>query len=275
MSWGLARAYARTYGAVKDRWDVNLPGLGWVLRRVREPREFELAGQRMLFDPRVAGCYDRMIAGQFNERETWLFIQQALDRVKFRVTFVEVGANVGEFLIPVAGHPKVNRVIGYEPHPVCAEVCVRNAQVNHLINVEVRTALVGDGRYHPFSINSRNANASSIGSGGALRPTVRLDDELRDVHAPTILLIDVEGAEPLVLRGAAEFIARAQPLIIFEYNYVSRRHFTLSDVRALLGDHYDVWRLRRDGRLDRDVENSWNCVAIARDSEFERLKPVR
>ncbi|HET9438797.1 MAG TPA: FkbM family methyltransferase [Longimicrobiales bacterium] len=271
MRWQLTRAYARAYGAVKDATGVNLRGLGWMLRHVRKEHEFELAEQRMLFHPAVGGCYDRLIAGQFNERETYQFIVRAIAMAAAPVTFVEVGANVGEFLIPLAAQPKVKHAIGYEPHPVCAAVCQRSALMNGLSNVEVRSHLVGDGMLQPFHINTANPNASAIDPNGELIPTVRLDDELRDVAAPLIMLIDVEGAEPLVFDGARETVKRTTPLIVFEYNYISRRHYSLAKVQGMLGSRYRIYRLRRDGSLDDKVEKSWNCVAVPKDSEFQAL----
>ena len=43
-------------------------------------------------------------------------------------------------------------------------------------------------------------------------------DSLEEVkqYAPDFIKLDVEGAEPLVLRGAAETILRAKPIILYE-----------------------------------------------------------
>ena len=83
-----------------------------------------------------------------------------------------------------------------------------------------------------------------------------------------IILIDVEGAEPLVMVGGREFMAVNLPLIIFEYDTLSRRYFSLAEIRATLGSRYEIFRLRQDGKLDRDFGQSWNCVAVSIDSAF-------
>ena len=90
-----------------------------------------------------------------------------------------------------------------------------------------------------------------------------------------VLMIDVEGYEPNVLRGARELITKLKPLIIFEYNFVSKQHFEMNDIRQLLGDQYDIFRLRKDAMLDGDVVNAWNCVAVPRNSEFEGILQQR
>lgn len=64
------------------------------------------------------------------------------------------------------------------------------------------------------------------------------------------------------------FIRRVRPLIVFEYNIVSKRHFHLCDIEALLGDSYNIYRLREEGLLDSQTDNAWNCVAVPRGSVF-------
>ena len=270
LNWHLARWYAWLYGRVKDATGANLRGLGWLQWRVRREHVFQLAGQQMLFEPSVAGCYGRLLAGEFNELATYEFLLRAIDAAPADVTFLEVGANVGEFLIPIAAQPRVRRAIGYEPQLACAAVCARSAQLNHLPNVEIRTSLVGNGSVQLFLIDEKNPNASAIGSGEPMH-TVCIDDDVPDLAAPLVMLIDVEGAEPLVLEGARETVARLLPLIVFEYNYVSRRHYQIQDISALLGSRYKIFRLRGDGTLDMQLEQSWNCVAIPANTSFEVL----
>jgi FkbM family methyltransferase len=253
---------------VKDVSGVRLRGLGRLLRLVRGDRAITLAGRRYWFDARIAGSYDLLVGGRFNEPETHAFLTHVLDRSDQPLTFVDVGANVGEFLISVAGHARTARAIGFEPHPLCADACERSAALNDFTHVRVERALVGDGEVHPFRVDETCPNVSGIGPGGEPFRTLRLDERLAEVRAPVILLIDVEGAEPLVLRGASRMLARVRPLVIFEYNHVSRSRYPLDEVRGLLGEGYRVHRLRADGRLDAHVEESWNCVAVPSDTAF-------
>jgi hypothetical protein len=91
-----------------------------------------------------------------------------------------------------------------------------------------------------------------------------LDEFLPQISTDlAMLLVDVEGSEPEVLRGGLNLIRKLQPLIIFEYNdAVSKKCYPISEIQAILGDAYSLHRLRGDGRLDQDVEHAWNCVAI-------------
>jgi hypothetical protein len=106
-------------------------------------------------------------------------------------------------------------------------------------------------------------------------PQVRLDEHHSLTTIPSgslvVLMIDVEGYEPKVLMGGGRFIERIQPLIIFEYNFVSKRYFRLGNIQDILGPGYRIYRLRVDGLLDGENEKAWNCVAIPVGTEFEKF----
>ena len=98
-----------------------------------------------------------------------------------------------------------------------------------------------------------------------------LDAACADLEGEVLMLIDVEGAELRVLTGARKLIDRLHPLIIFEFNEVSRRDFQLEQIRAVLGEGYTIHRLRPDGWLDDDLRQTWNCVAVYGASAWSEL----
>lgn len=272
MLWNISRIYARAYARVKDTTGRNLKGLGFLLRRIDRDREFEACGLRWFFDHRIGGTYMRLVGGSHNEPETQSILRFVADRVSAPLTFIDVGANIGEMVVEMAAHPKVKQVIGFEPHPVCAEVCRRNLQLNGL-SADVRNVLVGDGSAQPYIIDPNYAPTSGIRHDVAdapRKPTVKLDNELA-LNGEAVLLIDVEGAELDVMKGGQCFIREQRPLVIFEYNYVNRRLYTLDAVAAVLGDGFELYRLRLDGKLDRDTSDTWNCVAVHRESSFRPI----
>jgi hypothetical protein len=101
-----------------------------------------------------------------------------------------------------------------------------------------------------------------------------LDSEIDAValtESNIILLVDVEGYELNVIRGGGGLINNTKPLIIFEYHNETKKVFTLMSMQHALGDTYQIYRVRQDAMLDRDVENAWNCVAIPKGSQFESI----
>ena len=275
MTFLLSKIYARLYGWLQDRFGVQLRGLGYVLRLNRRDCVFSIRGQAMYFDHRVAAAYGRLVAGSWNEPETHVFLETVFATDAGPLAFVDVGASVGEFVIDVARRDNVTRVVAFEPLEECASALRRSAALNGRSQVEVVPMLVNeDGHPGILSYDARRPTASAAGTGsGASReiPATTLDHVLAGLDGKVVLLIDVEGAEPGVLRGGREFLRRCAPLIIFEYNSVSREHFNLDDIREVLGEGYAIYRLSGAGTLDLDVERSWNCVAVSAASPFMPL----
>jgi FkbM family methyltransferase len=260
LAFTIARSYARVYAIAKERFGIDLPGLGFVMRRIRHDTVLHVNGVKIKFDHRMPGAYDLMIAGIINEPETDLLLRRT---VRADTTVVDVGASVGGVALPVA--TRARSVFAFEPQPMAAAVLRESVALNGLQNIRVFEQLVGDGESYAFHTDARRPSAAGITGRGGIQ-SVQLDDVLSDTEAPLILIIDVEGFEPAVLRGAMATIKRLRPLIIFEYNDVSRSMYKIGDVRDLLADDYDIYRLRRDGRLDHAFDDAWNCVAVPRTS---------
>ena len=251
-------------------------GLGFLLRHIDKDRVIEVHGQKMYLNHKVAGCYDLLIDGHYNEPETHKFFALLMERLDFPVMFVDVGANVGEMITDLARYECVTSIVGFEPYPGCAYACRATAELNgHQKKICIIEKALSD-RPGPakFSFNQKSPGASSLKSVDELDASnvyaSTLDIELGDCSTPAILLIDVEGAEPLVLAGGKQLMSANRPLIIFEYNALSRKYFTLDDIRSTLGPCYEIFRLRQDGHLDRDLSNTWNCVAIHDGSKFRQ-----
>lgn len=202
-----------------------------------------------------------------------------LDKVTGTVDFIDVGASVGEMVIPMAKHKKVHHVTAFEPQFECAIAIEKSAQLNGIKNLSVVPCAASDksGKVN-FSSSINNPTAASISSDfsddSPAVSCVTLNDTISINNTEQlIILIDVEGHEPAVLRGAEKLIKEAQPLIIFEYNATSKKYFTLEDIQNILPPSYKFYRLRPngDGRLDNNLNDTWNCVAVSSASEFAQI----
>ncbi len=63
----------------------------------------------------------------------------------------------------------------------------------------------------------RDLGAAAASAETIQVPVARLDDEIPEDFAPTLIKIDVEGGEVNVVRGALETISRYGPVILFEH----------------------------------------------------------
>ena len=277
FTFRLAQLYSYIYGIAKHYFNFHIRGLGFILRRVKVDRRISVFGRHLWFDHRLAEAYARPLSGSWNEPETHRFISLIFSGIS-NSTFIEVGGNIGEILVDVASHSNSGGCIVFEPNPQCVEVIIRNVAINSLKRCQIIPKAVGDktgsvkmyfGSHSPTA-SVLSPESKSVGIDVEL---TTLDHELEHIELGdnVLLLVDVEGYEPQVLRGAAALIKEKRPLIIFEYNEGSKEHYKLSEIQDLLGAGYQIYRLRTDAYLDEDVENAWNCVAIPCDSVFQAI----
>ena len=251
----------------------NVRGLGFFLRNIRANLVIDVHGSEMYFDSTIGGSYGCLIGGMWTEPETHLLLDRVLEATPNVRCFIDVGANIGEMILDIAARRKAVKVIGFEPIQECANAIEQSVALNHWENVDIRMKAVGESiGTGLIAIDRRSPNASALaGVGvqcGVPVEISTLDVEIGDVEGEAILLIDVEGSELSVVRGGREFIHRRRPLIIFEYNHISRKHFTLDQMRSELGSDYTILRLRRDGFLDENLQETWNCVGAHMETSF-------
>ena len=276
MIFSIVRMYSILYGFVKDHFKLNLPGLGYALRKIKSDHILDIHGRKMFLGHKVAVCYGRHISGAWNEPETHIFLNSLIQQVQSPIAFVDVGANIGEMVIDVSRHHNVTKIIAFEPLADCVEAIEKSLDLNQVKNYLIIEKLVSDGIGQASFGASRSLGGSSVLSHESTASTnqvatTTLDHELDSVVDDTIILIDVEGYEPQVLKGGLQFINRRKPLIIFEYNHVSKMHFNSDDIQTILGDQYSIHRLRSDATLDTDIEHAWNCVAVPSNTKFSKI----
>jgi len=230
----------------------------------------------MFFDHRVASSYGILIVGRWNEPETHLFFRKVLPSITDDFLFIDVGANVGEMVLDVSGYSNCAGIVAFEPISECAEVIGKTSELNNIEHVTVVNKAVsstnGDVKF-AFNISSPSGSHVVSDSDRTTRSVsaCTLDQVLEECSGNVVLLIDVEGLELEVLKGGSSLLERTRPLIIFEYNSISKETFTIKDVQKILGNGYSIYRLREDARLDRDFSNSWNAVAIHQNSRFKSV----
>jgi FkbM family methyltransferase len=119
-------------------------------------------------------------------------------------TFVDVGANVGTYAVPLAKHVgDGGRVIAIEPHPVSSARLAFNARASSLGNLSLVVAAAGDidGELM-IETDGGNLGASHISASGGIRvPAKKLLTIFRvnDIASIDALKIDVEGYEDRAL----------------------------------------------------------------------------
>ena len=194
------------------------------------------SGARLFLPPQWRGAGATMIfavRGHYERELTYLrhFISPGM-------VVVDGGANCGIYSVAagrLAGPS--GRVIAFEPGAETFSVLRRNIHLNHLTNVRAYCAALSDKDgtarlYHhkhgPNSFSLALPKNAVIDSEEVVTRT--LDEVIREegIDRVGLIKLDVEGAEELALRGAAQVTAHSHPTIIFEVNAAAAKQLSLA-----------------------------------------------
>jgi FkbM family methyltransferase len=185
----------------------------------------------------------------------------------------DIGANVGLFTFAAAhlAGPK-GSVLAVEADAWLAALLRQTESLEAgAAPVAVLCAAVSDADgFADFAIATRGrstnhltavAGSTQTGGSRAVHPvaTARLDTLLERFGPPTLVKIDVEGAEAICLRGADALLDRARPRLVCE---VSAEH--AEEVTALLKrHHYQIYDAAEEPSRRRAVDPApWATLAL-------------
>jgi len=166
----------------------------------------------------VDGCWGRHLT---------TLISQILD--KSSGVMLDIGANIGANTIPLAVEHDNIKFYCYEPHPEVFHRLKSNVRLNRLDNVLATNCAISNSEEETLSFyaqkNSLNMGLSSL----RLNPDIDEYDEITvpisgvdkmfedSSEAVSVIKIDTQGAEPMVLQSASQTIKRDRPVIFFEF----------------------------------------------------------
>jgi FkbM family methyltransferase len=174
-------------------------------------------------------------------------------------TAFDVGANVGLVSLELCSRFAGDlRVVSFEPLPELAKHLAISAELNDF-DIRVFDCLVGDQAGEQTLFVPRHSVHASVLARShrakpMVRPVIRLDDLVFDgsVEPPTMMKIDVEGAEMSVLTGARRLLHEYQPSLVFEADANMQRFGrSRADLFAELQHHapYRMFAVTRTSEL--------------------------
>jgi FkbM family methyltransferase len=213
--------------------------LRWYLRHARHPLKAYIVGHFWYLFERADVWINYDNAGVINvglgdylQRQIFFddyYERPLVDWLKSTLrpedVFWDVGANIGAVTLVAAR--LCRKVVAFEPDPRSLERLVRNVQANRLSGVEIVSSALGSeaGTARLYQASNANSGMTSLVAGRADTTgetsvtVVRADDLIaaRPELAPTIMKIDVEGAEHLVVGGATTLLRSGQlRALVFE-----------------------------------------------------------
>jgi FkbM family methyltransferase len=229
----------RTYVRVERLWERDFPivrarrairQLEPLLSRIGVVRPVRIEvdpGVSLLLDPAEDVARTILISRQGKwEPEVWAAISSGLAE---GAVFFDVGAHVGYDSLKAARLVgERGRVVAFEPNPNTVMLLRSNIEASHAHNVIVQPIACTDSEQSLTLFdstpggNSGSSSLSQANAGALTRPyTVRgrpIDDVVSELGLARVdvLKADVEGAELMVLRGAAQTLRRFHPKLILE-----------------------------------------------------------
>jgi FkbM family methyltransferase len=202
-----------------------------------------LAGREILIAPERSVSWGELAAGTFDAS-----MYRALEGMPLAgATFWDIGAHFGYHSLAfavLAG--ELGRVVAFEPNPFNQDRfklhLERNPELARRIDLQTVALSASDGETtFTFSpeIDDGMSSCSFINDARPPREaeayagfrqervkTMTIDTFFagRKGPAPTVIKIDVEGAEGLVLRGARKFFADHRPVILMEVHNIRLMH---------------------------------------------------
>lgn len=204
-------------GILLKKWArASIPTGVRVWTRVRSGRG---AGLWVHLDPRFESCY--------LERSYEAEVTRALlAHLAPGGVFYDVGAHIGLFSLIAARHlAGCGCVFAFEPDPVNFQRIEEHASRNGIDSIHVVTKAVwsSGGRMRflrDTAQSSRNRGSlteESFGDESAIEvETISLDDFAHAHEPPTVIKIDVEGAEAHVLGSCRDVLSANRPVIVCE-----------------------------------------------------------
>jgi FkbM family methyltransferase len=237
--------------SMRDRARAFLRTFGYELRRLKPPapKPADLPNRRVataFYRGRPFRCFlgdylgESILTGAIWDQE----VEQILDRLAPRLGrghVIEVGANIGASMLPIASKYPQLTFHCIEPVPDFFRLLQENARLVGVENVELHNIAVGavDGGPIELQVQEGTAGALALYHGHRFREripaVVRTLDSLFASMEVRFLKLDVDGFEWEVLGGARSIMERYHPPCFMEFapDLMRRRGIEPRDVAGL------------------------------------------
>lgn len=218
----------------------------------------------------------------YNDHQTYwfagkdTFLNNILRFVQSQDVVLDIGVNIGFYLLNFAKKANQGNVYGFEPNPTVFEFAKKNCELNQFQHVKLNNIGLGHvaSSFQMAQINDNlgmNKIVTESTSGSFTVQVQRLDDFVNqeNITKVDVMKIDVEGFEMNVLLGAEEVINKNKPFLFIEIDeanlngnkasfqmmstwltnkgYVIKNAFSLEDLQPNeISNHFDIIAVHQD-----------------------------
>jgi FkbM family methyltransferase len=149
-----------------------------------------------------------------------VFLHTLVEKLTLNDIFFDIGACLGLFSLHAA--KKCNQVVAFEPEPEFRKHLIRNMEINDVTNLIVLPFAISDrSQERVIFTDGIGGKSPSLSNNGfkheILIKTRTLDAiiEHGNLQPPTIMKMDIEGAEILALKGMKRMFHNSPPRLLF------------------------------------------------------------
>ncbi len=189
--------------------------VGWQVRKRLAPGPFDIS----VFDGLTLRCYPDSPSASLviycDESPDYHEMHFMRRYLRPGDAVLDVGANIGVYtLLAAAKVGSSGSIHAFEPGPEAHRRLIENLQLNRLKNVTVHACALGDSTGQVDFLNrcdttNRMQTTADAGKSVVTVPDAKLDDLVG--HDCVLGKMDIEGAEPIALRGADRLLKEANP----------------------------------------------------------------
>lgn len=167
---------------------------------------------------------DMIIAKPFEEGHIFeedIVNNKISEYVKNSKIIVDMGANIGSHSISYGNMNKNCKIHAFEPQKKLFDILKKNVEENNLQdNIILYNKAIGhqNGSFNldPIPENEKyNKGGVKLGAGGEECEMITLDS--LNLDGCDFIKMDIQGAEPLAIKGGENTIKKYKPIIFFEY----------------------------------------------------------
>lgn len=215
-------------------------GIDYQIRRFNTRlEEFLKDDKEMVIDGvsvTLSGRTYRKVENELESGAEGIVLTDILSNIDENDVFWDVGADKGVYSCPVAKILPAHSVVAFEPHPIRRGELKRNIARNSL-SIILRTEALS----HTEGTAQLEYGLKKNGENGDLVANLVPGDKIsndKDIPSPTVIKIDVEGAELDVIRGLSDTLSKdACSLVYVElHNNISDFGGTWEEVKDFLRD---------------------------------------
>jgi FkbM family methyltransferase len=220
----------------------------------------------------------------FSKQQKEATTRQLIEKlVTPKMTFFDIGANIGYYSLITSILIEDGEVHAFEPTPELAERIRYNAKLNGLHNIKVNQAGVSD---HDGEIELHICQDDSEGNSlvafeadwpTVIVPVLKIDSYIKQnaIKYVNVIKLDCEGAEFSVLRGCQQLMqSEFPPVIIMEFNpeTLISSPYTIEEIISYISDlNYKFYILEKLKSGDISVYN----LLLIKDSHIEQYPVLK